>query len=65
MHLVTKLGLNIFMDGGEPTYLTKLGEKKTFAFVLTKIIHLKHFSFKNWRQKSTWRNFLVYLENTL
>jgi hypothetical protein len=50
MHLVTKLGLIIFVDGGQPTYVTKLGEKKTFAFVLTKIIHLKHFSLKNWRQ---------------
>jgi hypothetical protein len=32
MHLVTKLGLNIFVDGGQPTYLTKLGEKKNLCF---------------------------------
>jgi hypothetical protein len=31
----------------------KIGGKKTFAFVRTKIIHLKKNSFKNWRQKRT------------
>jgi hypothetical protein len=52
MHLVTKLGLNIFVDGGQPSYLTKLGDKKKpLLFCPHKNYPFKTFFFKNLETK--------------
>jgi hypothetical protein len=60
------------VDGGQPTYLTKLGEKKTFAFCPHKNYPFKTFFFQKLETKKHFKKFpsvfveqLIPINNTL
>jgi hypothetical protein len=60
MHLVTKLGLDIFVDGGEPAHLPHKigGEKKPFLFCPHKNYPFKTFFFQKLETENHLKKFL-------